>query len=95
MLKKTQIRIKESGKSVTLFIVKVISGMLIGLTTALVIKGFTSLGYFSFAFVVVAMTGAFLKLSQKWKFQGVLLFNLFCVMAAMLLRMYVLVAPGE
>lgn len=95
MLKKTHIRIKESGKSFTLFLVKTVSGTLLGLTVALVVKGFTTLHNFAFAFIIVAITGAFLKLTQKWKFQGVLLFNLFCIMTAMLLRMYILIAPGE
>ncbi|MBK9293636.1 MAG: hypothetical protein IPM57_04205 [Oligoflexia bacterium] len=95
MLKKTQIKIKESSKGVFLLVAKTVSGVLLGLTVALVVRGFTGYGYLGFTFVVVAITGAFLKLSQKWKIQGVLLFNLFCVMVAMLLRMYILIAPGE
>ena len=95
MIKKMQGTLKESSRGLGLLAVKVISGLLLGLTVALVLKGFVAIANFAFLFVIVAMTGAFLKLSQKWKFTGVLLFNLFCVMTAMLLRMYILIAPGE
>ena len=95
MISKMQGRLKESSKSFGLFMAKLISGMILGLTLALILQGFTGLANFGFIFVIVAMTGAFVKLSQKWKFSGVLLFNLFCVMTAMLLRMYILIAPGD
>jgi len=95
MIKKLQGNFKESSKSIGLFLAKVGSGMLFGLTVSLVLKGFTGMANFAFIFVIVAMTGVFVKLSQKWKFSGVLLFNLFCVMTAMLLRMYIMIAPGE
>ncbi len=95
MIKKMQGRLKESSRGFGLLLAKTISGILLGLTLALVLKGFFSMATFAFIFVIVAMTGAFVKLSQKWKFTGVVLFNLFCVMTAMLLRMYILIAPGE
>lgn len=95
MMRKIQGNLKESSKSLGLFLLKTFSGMFLGLALALIVRGLMGLANFAFIFVIVMMTMAFLKLSSRWKFQGVLLFNLFCVMTAMLLRMYILIAPGE
>lgn len=95
MLRRVQGNLKESSKSIGLFLLKAFSGAMVGLAIALVLKGLMGLAQFAFIFVIVFILGAFLRLSKKWKWQGVLLFNLFCVMTAMLLRMYILVAPGE
>jgi hypothetical protein len=95
MIKKMHMTLKDSSRSLSLVIAKILSGALIGLTLALILRGFLTLSHFSFTFVIVAMTGAFMKLSQKWKMTGVILFNLFCVMTALLLRMYILIAPGD
>jgi hypothetical protein len=95
MIKKMQGRIKDSSRSLGLLTVKILSGFILGITLSLILKQVTGMGDFSFIFVIVCMIGVFVKLSQKWKFTGVLLFNLFCVMSAMLLRMYILVAPGQ
>jgi hypothetical protein len=95
MLKNMQGRLKESSRGIGLFAIKLFSGFLLGLTIALIVRQITNMGNFSFIFVIVCMIGVFVRLSQKWKFTGVLLFNLFCVMTAMLLRMYILIAPGQ
>ena len=95
MIKKMQGRFKESSRSFGLLALKVVSGFMIGLTVALIIREITRMGQFGFIFVIICTIGIFFRLSQKWKFSGVLLFNLFCVMTAMLLRMYIVIAPGE
>ena len=95
MLKKMQGRIKESSQGMGLLLLKLFSGFMLGLTMALVIKEFVTFGQFMFTVIIVCFLGVFMRMSKKWKFSGVLLFNLFCVMTAMLLRMYITVAPGS
>ena len=95
MIKNIQGKIKDSSRGLGLLLARVVSGLLIGLTIALIFKQLTSIGHFVFTFIIVLSVGAFISLSQKWRFTGVLLFNLFCVMTAMLLRMYILLAPGQ
>lgn len=95
MIKNLQGKIKESGRGFGLLLLKVLSGVLLGLTLALIFRQLTGIGNFIFTLVIVMFTGVFFRFSQKWKFTGVLLFNLFCVMTAMLLRMYILIAPGQ
>ena len=95
MIRKMQGRLKESSRGLGLFTIKIISGFFIGLTLALIFKQLMNVGQIIFVLVIVAAVSVFVKMSQKWKFTGVLLFNLFCVMTAMLLRMYILIAPGQ
>lgn len=95
MIRKLHGKFKESGASFGLSALKIFSGFMIGLTFALIFRELLNVGQFIFLFVIVSTIGVFFKLSQKWKFTGVLLFNLFCVMTALLLRMYIVIAPGE
>ena len=94
MLKKMQGRLKSSSHGIGLLLLKLFSGFMLGLTFALVIRQFTTMGQFVLTFIIVVFIGVFLRMSRSWKFSGVLLFNLFCVMTAMLLRMYITLAPG-
>lgn len=95
MGQKFQERLRESSKSLGLIAVKIFSGFLMGLTFALIFQKAMNIGNLAFTFVIVFFIGVFFKLSQKWKYTGVLLFNLFCVMTGLLLRMYILIAPGQ
>jgi len=95
MIKEMQGRLKESSRDIGLLSIKVISGFFLGLTLALIAEQFTKTGNFGFTFMIVCIIGAFIRISKNWRFTAVLLFNLFCVMTAMLLRMYILVAPGQ
>lgn len=87
-------KIKSSSSSLTLFTIKASSGLIIGLTFAIVGQEMIGYGSFAFFFVLFSMAGAFLKISKKWRFFGVFIFNLICVLVALLLRMYVIIAPG-
>jgi F0F1-type ATP synthase assembly protein I len=59
MLKKMQMRLKESSVSIGLILFKVITGALVGLTLALVMRQFLNSGPFIFAFVIVCCVGIF------------------------------------
>lgn len=65
-----------------------------GLTLALI--GQEIIGYetISFSLVIVVVTTAFLRAARRWNLMGVLIFDLICVLIGMLLRMYILIAPG-
>ena len=94
MIKKVQGSIKANSASFALLTAKLLSGLILGLMFALVIKTLSGSGSFVFVMTMVVITGAFFKMSSKWKFTGVLLFDLFCAMTALMLRMYIHVAPG-
>ena len=89
-----QNNLKKSSGSVFNFVLKVLSGALIGLTLALIGQEVFKFGNFLFVFVIMMTTSVFLVVSRKWTTMVVFIFNLFCVLLALLLRMYALVAPG-
>jgi hypothetical protein len=95
MIKNVQGKIRDSGLGLGLLALKAGTGLFVGLTFALIFRELMEVGSFLFTFVIVLFGVVFLKISQRWKFTGVLLFDLFCVMTAMLLRMYILIAPGK
>jgi len=94
MLKKMQGSIKDNSVNFALIFSKLMSGAFLGLTLALIVKTFFNVGSFGFLLAIVVATGAFMKMTGKWKFAGVLLFDLFCLMTALMLRMYIYLAPG-
>lgn len=89
-----QNKLKSTSNGLLLFTFKLISGLAIGLTVALIGQEIFSYGTFLFAFVVVVVTGLLLRKARNWRWTTLLVFNLICVLVAMLLRMYILLAPG-
>jgi uncharacterized Tic20 family protein len=86
--------IKISAINFMLILLKVISGLVIGLTITLAFQEIGQFGQVSFFFILIMITGLFVKLTKSWGFITLLIFDLICVLMAMLLRIYILVAPG-
>jgi hypothetical protein len=89
-----QHKIKTSSSSISLLIFKTLTGFLIGLTISLVGQMMIGYGTLAFIFVIVSMMLVFYRISQPWKWSHSLVFSLICVLIVLLLRMYILVAPG-
>jgi hypothetical protein len=87
-------KLKSSSQDLFVFAIKVFTGFMMGLTLALV--GEEIIGYetLSFVLIITFITGVFLSVSRSWGLGGILIFDLVVVLFAMLLRMYILVAPG-
>lgn len=81
--------------SVSLFLVslKVITAFVLALTFSMVGQELSNYGTLSFVFVMVVVLSIFLKIMSKWNLGAVLVFDLICFLIALLLRMYILVAP--
>ncbi len=77
-----------------LILCKIISGLILGLTFALIGEQIFQYGPLLFSFVIITVTGAFYRISKSWGSIGLLIFDLLCILAALLIRMYVVVAPG-
>ena len=95
LIQNVQVQIKKSSQSALLFGFRLLSGILLGLVLA--IAGETLIGYeqLSFTLVVVLFSGVFLRISRGWSFGGLFVYNLVCVLLGLLLRMYILMAPGQ
>lgn len=89
-----QDRVKTSSNMISLLVFKAASGFFVGLTLALIGDQIIDYGWFSFTLVVVVAVGAALKIMKAWTWTHVFIFNLICVLIGLLLRMYILLAPG-
>ena len=89
-----QYKLKTSSKEIGLFIFKLLTGLFVGLTLTLIFQEMIGYGTLSFIFVLLTVAFAFLRISKGWNSLGVMVFNLICVLLGLLVRMYILLAPG-
>jgi hypothetical protein len=89
-----QDKVKTTSNTAALFTVRMISGLFVGLTLALIGEEIVGYGVFSFVLIIVVMTGVVLRISKGWSWMHLLIFNLICILSGLILRMYILIAPG-
>ena len=87
-----QMGVKKSTTSFFTLFVKLVSGFMVGLTAALVGQELIAFGNFSFMLMLVTVWGLVLRGLWKMSFVGVIVFDLICVLVALLFRMYLLMA---
>jgi len=91
----TQFR-KTSG-DLALFSLKLISGIVIGLTLGLITQvalgGGEGENLLAFILVLAVTVGVFMRLAKNWSITVVLVFDLICILVGMLLKLYIMVAP--
>ena len=92
-------QLKKTSSDVLLFTIKLISGSILGLTFALVMQEVLGKAetdnLLAFFFVIVVTGGVFLRIAKSWGLTAVLIFDLICVLLGMVLRLYIMVAPGN
>ncbi len=89
-----QHKIKTSSAGIATFVLKVVSGFVLGLTFALIGEQATGYGTIGFILVLLVTTLVFVKITKPWTVVPVLVFDLVMILIGLLLRMYILVAPG-
>jgi uncharacterized membrane protein YccC len=89
-----QYKLKTSSSSIALLAFKLIVGLVLGLVLALVGQQMVNYGDLSFLLVVIVALSAFFRIAKAWRWAGVSVFALLCVLLALLLNMYIMVAPG-
>ncbi len=75
---------------IVLSLIKILSGLAIAYTMALVGQEFIKYGIFSFVFILISITMAFLYVVRGYGFITIFILNFFLVVFAFLLRLYVL-----
>jgi hypothetical protein len=85
--------VKTSSVSLFAFTLRLITGIMLGLTLALIGQELLGYGSLAMLFAMVVVTGLVLKTTSEWTIGKILIFDLILVLVAMLLRMYILVAP--
>ncbi len=94
MIGNAQERFKTSSNAFALLTFKVLTGLFLGLTLALICDQIIDYGNISFMLVLIVTAGTLVKLSRSWTWMYMLIFNLVCVLIGLLLYMYILIAPG-
>lgn len=84
---------KDASVSLLEMSIKLITGFFVGLVFALIGQEMMGYGVFSFTLMLVVVMGLIYKLLKPWNLGAVLVFDLICVLVALLLRMYILIAP--
>jgi len=85
--------VKNSSVSLINLTLRVITGFMLGLTLALIGQELIGYGSLSLMLVMVVVLSLVVKTTSGWTIGKILIFDLILVLVAMLLRMYILVAP--
>jgi hypothetical protein len=86
--------IKRGSSHFVLFAYRLTVGLILGFSVALVGQTIFKYQTISFLFVNFAVAGLILRVTQKWGFVGTTAFLLSCALFGLLLRLYIVVAPG-
>lgn len=89
-----QVKLKSSSSNILLILLKLLIGCTLGLVFSLVGQQISGYGDFAFFLVIIVTAMAFWRVARAWSFVPVLVFALICVLIGLLLRMYILIAPG-
>jgi hypothetical protein len=84
---------KTASQSMLTLFVKGISVLFLGVTLAMVFQELTGFGTLAFVFVLLAVGVGFFRVMLNFSLWATLVFDLVCVLVALLLRMYILMAP--
>lgn len=85
--------VKSTSTSAFSLFIKVVTAFFIGLTVALIAQELIQYGTFAFVFMMLVVMGLIYKLISNWSLGATLVFDLVCVLMALVLRMYILLAP--
>jgi len=85
--------VKTSSVSFFCLTLRVLTGFMLGLTLGLIGQELIGYGTLALTFLMVVVIGLVLKTTSGWNIGKILILDLILVLVAMLLRMYILVAP--
>jgi hypothetical protein len=92
-----QDQFKKTSTDFILFSLRLISGLVLGVTFGLIMEVVTGRGegesIVAFLFIMLVTTALFWRLTRGWTAVMVLVFDLVCVLLGMLLKLYIMVAP--
>lgn len=86
--------VKRGSSHLVLFAYRLTVGLILGFCVALVGQTIFKFQTIAFIFVTFSIAGLILQITQKWSFVGTTAFLLSCALFALLLRLYIVVAPG-
>ena len=93
MAQGAQSKAKSTAYSLMQISFRLVTGLFLGLTIALIGQELTGYGAFPLIFLNIVIIGLFFRLSQNWNMVKLLVFDLVCVLVIQILKMYILIAP--
>lgn len=94
LIDNVQDRFRASTNAIALFLFKSATGLIIGLTIGLIGQELVGYGWISLLLVTLVVGASVVRVTRFWNWTHMLIFNLICVLIGMVLRMYILIAPG-
>lgn len=85
--------IRNSSISLASILVKAMTALFVSMTLSLVVQEIMGTGVFTFVFTMLVFTTGLLRLMKTWSISQVFLFDLFCILVALILKLYLQVAP--
>lgn len=86
--------LKRNSQNISLFLVRFFSGLFLGVTLTLIGQQILGYGQLVFWFIILLTTTVFLKMTKGWRWVGVIVLDFILVLVGLLLKMYILIAPG-
>jgi hypothetical protein len=94
LIENVQDRFKTSTNMLALVAFRLLTGFFLGLTLALIGQEIIQYETFSFVLVIMVVLATLMRITRHWTWTHLFIFNLICVLIGLLLRMYILIAPG-
>jgi hypothetical protein len=85
--------VKSSSYSLFTWSIKIVTALLLSLTIALIAQELVGFGSLVFTFLIILQSALIIKIIMGWSLASTLIFDLICILTALLLRMYILIAP--
>lgn len=85
---------KDSFLAFTVFLLRLLSGVLLGLAIAISVEKFMNIEIFSFMFIVVFTSSLILYITRSLGLLGSIIFLLVLVLLGVLLQLYILKAAS-
>lgn len=81
--------VRGTTKQLTIFLVRLFTGALLGLSLALAAQSFSPISIFLFMFVVITTTGIVLRVTRYWSLPAAIILLLVLVLIGVLLKLYI------
>lgn len=93
-LDNVQDKLKGSSRAAALVCFKVFSIFIVSLVLSLIGETLFQYGSIAFIFFFITCSFIFYRFVRSWSWSQMIIFDVICVLIAICLRMYILLAPG-
>jgi cell shape-determining protein MreD len=94
LINNVQDRFKTSSNALALLAFRLLSGVVLGLTLSLIGQEIIGYEMISFTLITLIVVTMFVRITKSWTWTHIFIFDLICILIGLLLRMYILIAPG-